>query len=222
VHDAGNAAAVLGLDDEHVAAVPLGDHLLLQVFRRLLAAEVRLERGAQPRSLFPQAVAQQFQLRARIVDDVAGRVDLGADLRHLVPERLRASAGRVEKGERTGHAAKQGARFVNRFEKRGELDEPCRFERPALDGERGERARQIDSRSQWKRSVRLDEPRRLARLCEQLRHAMRVSRRRQPRQPLGAHRRQRERLDSVDDAIEFECAERAWLHGRYGRDAAGS
>ena len=59
-------AAVLGLDDEHVAAVALGDDLILQVFRGLLAAQVRLERAAQPRALLAQALANELQLGARV------------------------------------------------------------------------------------------------------------------------------------------------------------
>ena len=58
MHDARNRGAVLGADDEHVAAVAIGDDLLLQVLRRVLAAQVRLERAAQPRPLLAQAIAQ--------------------------------------------------------------------------------------------------------------------------------------------------------------------
>ena len=63
VDDARNAAAMLGLDDEHVAAVALGDDLILQVLRRFLAAQVRLERAAQPRPLLPQPIADQPSAR---------------------------------------------------------------------------------------------------------------------------------------------------------------
>ena len=80
VHDARDAGAVLGLHHEHVPPVPLHDDLILQVFRRVLAAQVRLERRPQPRTLFPQPIPQHLQLRTRIVHDVAGRIDLRADL----------------------------------------------------------------------------------------------------------------------------------------------
>ena len=53
----GMRAAVLGLDEEHVAAVPLGDDLILQILRGVLAAQVRLERAAQPRALLAEAIA---------------------------------------------------------------------------------------------------------------------------------------------------------------------
>ena len=52
-------AAVLGLDDEHVAAVPLGDDLILQILRGFLAAQIRLERAAEARPLLPQPVANR-------------------------------------------------------------------------------------------------------------------------------------------------------------------
>ena len=76
VDDAGNVAAVLRSDDEHVAAVAFGDDLILEVLRRVLAAEVRLERAAQAGALLPQPIANGFQLRTRVVDDFARRVDL--------------------------------------------------------------------------------------------------------------------------------------------------
>ena len=118
VHDARNAAAVLGLHEQHVAAVALGDDLILQVLRRLLAAQVRLERAAQPRLLLAQPIADQPQLRARVVDDLARRVDLLAHLRRLALERRGAGGGGVEQRKRSRRAADAGARLVDRVEKR--------------------------------------------------------------------------------------------------------
>ena len=69
----GIAVAVLGADDQHVAAVAVGHDLLLQVFRRVLAAQVRFERAAKPRPLLAQPIANAPQLRARIVHHLAGR-----------------------------------------------------------------------------------------------------------------------------------------------------
>src|SRR5262249_60139035 len=76
VDDAGNAAAVLGLHHQHVAAVALGDDLLLQVLRRVLAPPGALDARPQPRPLLAEAIPDDPQLRARRVDDVAGRLDL--------------------------------------------------------------------------------------------------------------------------------------------------
>ena len=86
VHDAGNRRPVFRADDEHVAPVAVGDDLLLQVFRRVLAAQVGLERPAQPRALLAQAIAQALQLRTGIVDDLARRIDLAADVGDLALE----------------------------------------------------------------------------------------------------------------------------------------
>ena len=57
VDDPGDAAPVFCLDEDHVAAVPLRDHLLLQVLARLLSPQVGLERAAEPAALLPQAIA---------------------------------------------------------------------------------------------------------------------------------------------------------------------
>ena len=96
VDDPRNRAALLGLDDEHIAAVALGHHLILQVLRRLLAAQVRLERAAQAGALLPQPVPKPFQRGARIVHHVAGRVDLVARLSGFTFEGCGSAAGRFE------------------------------------------------------------------------------------------------------------------------------
>jgi hypothetical protein len=62
VHDAGDRPAVLGADDEHVAAAAVGDDLLLQILRGVLAAQVGLERAAEARPLLPQTIAKALQL----------------------------------------------------------------------------------------------------------------------------------------------------------------
>ena len=135
VHDAGNAAAMLGLDDEHVAAVPLGDDLILQVLRRVLAAQVRLERAAQPRPLLAQPLANQpaapgsRDRRPR----PTGRSSR-ATCADLALERRGAAAGRLEQRKRSRRAADAGARLVDRIEKRREREQPQRFERPPFDG----------------------------------------------------------------------------------------
>ena len=96
VHDAGNAGAVFGLHDEHVAPVALGDDLLLKILGRFLAAQIRLERAPQARLLLPQPLADQLQLGARMIDDFARRVDLVADLRDFALEGRQARAHLVE------------------------------------------------------------------------------------------------------------------------------
>ena len=209
----GMRAAMLGLHDQDIAAVPLGDDLVLQVLRRVLAAQVRLERAAQARALLAQPLADDLQLRAGVIDDVAGRVDLVARRGDLALERRRAAADGLEARERSGRAADGGARLVDRIEKRREREQPERLERPALD--RRARAK-ICGRS----STRAAETHRSRRETAPLRSCARAdratvcgsSRRLQPRETLAAHRRQREGRDGLDDAIEFEGPQGAWLH----------
>ena len=87
---------MLGLHDEHVTAVSLGDDLILQVLRRVLAAQIRLERRAQARPLLAEAIANELQLRARAVDDVAGGVEFVAHRRRLALERGGGAARLIE------------------------------------------------------------------------------------------------------------------------------
>ncbi len=81
--DARDRRAVFGANDQHVAAVSIGHDLLLQVLRGVLAAQIGLERPAQPRALLAQPVPDPPQLAARIVHHLAGGVDLAADVRDL-------------------------------------------------------------------------------------------------------------------------------------------
>ncbi len=97
VDDPGNRGPVLGSDDEDVPAVAIGDDLLLQVLRRVLAAQIRLERAAQPRALLAKPIAQALQLRARIVDDLAAGIDLATDVGDLAFE------GRRRVGDASQH-----------------------------------------------------------------------------------------------------------------------
>ena len=100
VHDAGDRRPMLGADDEHVAAVAVGDDLLLQILRRVLAAQIGLERAAQPGPLLAQALTDAAKLRARVVDDVAAGIDLPADVGDLrlegrrVPRQSRGAPGK--------------------------------------------------------------------------------------------------------------------------------
>ena len=75
VHDAGHVAAMLGADHQHVAAIALGDHLLLEVFRRVLATHELLERGAQPVAFLAQPIADASQLGARVVEHLPRCID---------------------------------------------------------------------------------------------------------------------------------------------------
>ena len=132
VDDTWNRAAMLGFDDEYIPAVPLGDDLILQMLRRVLAAQVRLEGAPQPRPLLAQPLADGLQLGARVIDDVAGRVDLVSRGGDLAFERGGVAADGLEARKRSCRAADGGSRLVDRIEKRGQREQPVRFERPAL------------------------------------------------------------------------------------------
>jgi hypothetical protein len=226
VDDAGDAGAVLGLDHQDVAAVALGDDLILQVLRRVLAAQVRLERAAQPRPLLAQALADDLQLGAGVVDDLARRVDLLARVRGLVLERRRAAAGGLEQRIGARRAADGGARLVDRVEEVRQREQAQRFERPPFDRERVQDLRQLAGRAQREDAVRVDIAGGFAGGCQQLGDDARVGRRLQSLEALRPHRRQREVPDGVDDPIEFERAQGTWLHIRrnlelYRRVVAG-
>ena len=94
VHDARNRVAMFGADDDDVAAVAVGDDLVLQVLRRVAAARQRVERRAQLRALAAQRLANVAQRRARAVADVAGGIDRAPDRGGLVRERRRARRDR--------------------------------------------------------------------------------------------------------------------------------
>ena len=110
VNDAGDRPAVFGPDDQHVPAMPVGDDLLLQVFRRVLAAQVGLERAAQPRPLPPQALPDPPQLRRGIVHHLPRRIDLPADVGDLLIER----GGPFDDGEEDRERGAAPAARLNR------------------------------------------------------------------------------------------------------------
>ena len=102
VDDAGDRGAVLGADHQHVAAVAIGDDLLLQVLRRVASAQKSVERRPQLRALLPQPIADARQRRRRVVGDVAGRIDLPPDVGDLALERRDALDQRAQQRKRIG------------------------------------------------------------------------------------------------------------------------
>ena len=205
VDDAGDRGAVLRADDEHVAAVAVGDDLLLQVLRRVLAAQVGLERSAQPRALLAQAVADAPQLGARVVDDLAAT---GSILRRTSAiSRSNDAAGfddRAEPRERRRGAADAGGGRVDGCQERREPEEVQRLERAPFDGERFEDRVELRGRAQRDLAGAREEPRRFGRRRERGRDRARVGQRCRRARPVRARRRLRQPADGRDDAIEFE------------------
>ena len=117
-----------------------------------------------------------------------------------------------EAGKRTGSAADGGPRLVDRIEKRGQREQPQRLERPPFDRQRVERLRQLGRRPQRERSVHRQETRRLGRMSEQIGDRRRLDRGLQSVETLAAHRRQGEGGNCLNNPVEFEGPEGAWLH----------
>ena len=186
------------------AAVALRDDLILEVFRGVLSTEERLERAAQPCPLLPQAIANAFQLGARVVGDLARRIDLVADLRSFASKRRRAGACRLEQRKRAGRASNRPARLVDRVEKVCEGDQTKRLERTSFNRQRSQNLRQLARRTQGEQGVGRQIPRRLGRRRQQLSDLLRVGRRCETPEALGPHRRKRGRTHRLDDPIEFE------------------
>ena len=216
VHDAGNAAPMLGLHDEHVAAVALGDDLVLQVLRGVLAAQVGLERAAQPASAAGAAVPDDPQLRAGVIDDIARRVDLVARPRRLSPlnEAIGALAAIEEREGRRRRAgwpsrvsSTESRNVASASRRSASSGRPSTASEPRMAG-------RSSPRPQREGALLADERGRLARGREPAAPPSRGSVDGcEARQALVAHRRQGEAAHRLDDAIELEGPKNSRLHG---------
>ncbi len=210
--DAGDRRAVFRADDEYVAAVAVGDDLLLQVLRGVLAAQVRLERAAQARPLFPESIAEALQLGTGVVRHLARGVDLATDVGDLALERRGPFDHRAEQRERRPVATDAGDRRVDGREERGEPDQVQRFERAPLDRERGQDRVERGGGAERDLAGAGQKTRTLRRGRKGGRHRARVDERLEAREAGGARRRLREPYDGIDDPIEFEGLEGTGLH----------
>ena len=206
VDNSRNRGAMLCLDDEHVAAVAIADDLILQVFRRLFSAQVRLERGAQPRALFAKLRAQSRQLGARVVVHLARWVDLAADVGDLVLERSAVFGKRLEDGEVAAGPANRCAGQSERIEELGEGQQSKRLERAAFDRQRGQHRFEIVGRLQRECRVGVQVLDAFGRRRQELRDAVRIGLGLELREPRCAERRQREAADHLDDLIPLKGA----------------
>ena len=210
----GIAVAVLGADDQHVAAVAVGDDLLLQILRRVLAAQIRLERAAQPRPLLAQPIAQAPQLRARIVHDLAAGIDLAADVGDLALERRGAVGDGAQDAESRRARGGSGAQVASTEARNVASASRCSGSsaRPSTAS-----ASRIASRSAGARSaislVRRESATVSAVAASAAATARGVGQRLQPREPRSSRRRLREAADRLDNPIEFEGPQGAGLHG---------
>jgi hypothetical protein len=101
-----------------------------------------------PCALLAQAFPNAFQRRARVVHDIAGRLDLFARVSGFDLERGGRAARGLEDWERSGCPPDGGARLVHRIEEGGEREEAKRLERAPFDGEgRKNLGRSLEARS---------------------------------------------------------------------------
>ena len=212
----GIADAVLGLDDEHVAAVAVGDDLVLQVLRGVLAAQERLERAAQPRRAAfaadrgPPAVPGWRGPATSPDGSILSRTSAISLLNDAPPSAM-ALQDR-ERGRRRAGWPPRVASTDSR--KSASAEQPQRLERPALDGQRraGWRRGRRAPRS-GKRARRLVEPDAFGGGREQLGDPPRVGLRAQ-RRPGGRRRAAsaRKPAHGLDDPVEFEGLQGACVH----------
>ena len=203
VHDAGNRRAVLGAHHQHVAAVAVGDDLLLQVLRRVAAAQERRRAWS--------AASRAAGAAARGCCAAPGwrcrrprrRIDLAPDVGDLAPERRDRLDERTQDGKRRLEPGDGAARLLDRLEIVGEAEQPQRLERAAFDAERVEDLVEVRRRAQREsrdgrrgtacpRSLPLCAPHR-----RDVGHRMQLASRSRPVGVTAGRRRR-------DDAIEFE------------------
>ncbi len=131
--DSRNCRTMLAADDQHITSVAIRHDLLLQIFRRVAASQVGLERASKPRALFSKAFANCRQLRAGVVNHLVRGANLAADIGDLMLKRgCRFGNGAEERKTAPGFADR-GTGRVDRCEKRRHVDERLRLEHPALD-----------------------------------------------------------------------------------------
>ena len=204
VHDAGNRRLVLGPHHQHEAAVPAGDHLLLQVLGGVTASGELIERGAQLRPLAAQPLTNRRQRRTGVVDDLAVHVDGAAHGRDLVGERRQPGHQPLQDGEAARGAADRRLRLGDRGDEVGEDAQLQRLERTALHRQAVERRSQAGAGPQREDAVLLDVADRLAGCRQCLGDDRAVGLRLLGEHPGLAHRGEREARQRVDDAVELE------------------
>ena len=204
---------MLGAHHEDVAAVALGDDLFLQVLRGVAAAQVRLERPAQPLPLAAKLVSHAGQRWTRIVLDVAVLADGLAHAGVLVDE-ARGPARDGRQGRQAGGGAlheRGGA--IHRVEEVGEREQAERLEGTALEREPVEGGADGLAGAQREGLMILQQQDRLTCEVEAFGDAYRLGRGNEPIERARAERRHRVRAHHGRDLIELERAERGGVHG---------
>ena len=206
VHDARDGRAMLRSDDQHEPPVAIGDHPVLQVLGGLPVPQERFEIPAQPVALLVEAAANRLQLRAGIVVDVAGGVDLpvnvlalpfpgGAAVHDRRQRRIRPAPG----------IANRLTRPFDRLEKAGQLPQIDRGEGLRLDGEPRQDSREVAGRFEGDALVVGGEkPDPFGSVGERGPDFAPVGERPQLREPAGSQGCQGMAGDHLDHAVELE------------------
>ncbi len=209
VHDAWNRTAVLGLHHEHVAAVTVGDHLVLQVLRCLAFAQEAVESRSQAGALLPQPLADNGEGRTGIVGHVTAGFDLPANVGNLVPERRHPFDQPHQIGERGPGLRHRAPRLLDGFEELRESEQPQRLQGTSARGQRLEGRFEFRRRAQRKSLMRLEEPHAFRGGAERCCHPLCAGQRRQHLDLGSPHRRDGELRHRGHDAVELERAKSA-------------
>ena len=212
VHQARKVHTVLGLHQQHEAPVALGDDLVLEVFRRLLAAQVRLERAPQSRPLFPQPIAQRREERAGVILHVAGRRDAPADVGDLVFEGRRSADQAEQTRKLAAGTPDRGDRRVDRLEVVGEREKARGLERAAVNVEECEQLLQVLRGAQGEDRVVLQVSDGLGGRLERAAHDGGVRHGGKRVKANGARRREGEAPHGGDNPVELEGLQGAGIH----------
>ena len=197
---------MLGAHHQDVAAVAVGDDLILQVLRGVAAAQKPIERCPQLRPLPAQPLANARQRRRRVVHDVAAGIDLPPDVGDLALERRHLLDERAQDRQRVGEPADDAAGLLDRLEVVGQAEQAQRLERAPLDVERIEDRVQVRRRAQRESRDGRPESGCLRSSPAAPRMSSASVERLQLAQAVPAGRRDRHVGDDLDDAVEFERA----------------
>ena len=136
VHDARDLAAVLGLQQHHVAVVARGDELVLQHAVGVLAVEERLHHRGELRPQAGERAPRLGQLGRGVVRDLAAGKDGAAD-RHRHLRRVAHERGAVGEAGRAFVARHAAGDLDGAFDERRHVGKRERLEVQALDAGRG-------------------------------------------------------------------------------------
>ena len=219
----GQRRPVLGLHQQHEPPVALGDDLVLQVLRGVLAAQIRVERLTELRALASKPVANRSQRRTGVIDHVARGRDGVPHRSDFVLERRRATHKPLQTRQlarRPAHGRRAG---FHRLEVVRQGQQAQRFKRATLDAEQTQERLEILGRPQREHRVGRQVTDGLRRGGQRFAHSGRIGGRRERLEAGGSCRRERETAHGGDNTVEFEGPQAACGHfGTGGVESGGN